>query len=649
MPKKIRKITRPGVSRMLLTDTLPFELPLYYTNERLLTAVESGEKAHPLVRAVIEHPSETVPYTFDVGKAKSRSRKIALMHPAAQRNWLFFYEQYDSYISQLCSRSTYSLRAPSRPASRYFDTRFVDRTANRSDGPDMDAVGFKQQNSVASSYFAYTRYSHLYKFFNSAEFERLELNFGLMLQLDISKCFQSIYTHSITWAIRGKQFAKDNRHASYFEEKFDSLMRLSNWGETNGIVIGPEVSRIFAEVVLQAVDVRLTRLVGEDVEIRRYVDDYIIFGNDESVLDGVENCVREELQKFNLYLNDSKRILSHRPLLTPLTVARSEVVAYVDEFMEAIRSQVRVRAPRDGTASSRRNPASASETITRVRHSARRYSVGYGDLASSALAVIARHLNELADRSSADTSDSYEVEAHIFQTLLVDALRLSEFFYLMDIRAATSNKMARIFLEVSSIAKRANLGEDLLQMQVLDVTRKALALVKKVAFADILNVVVAADIVCQKRHKLTEEDLLRLLDVKSADDLSHCTDYLKLIAALYFSRSRRDMLEVLANAKKAAVTLLSSFGKKVLSRASDCMLLFDYLGCPHIPEAERVDLYISIAPRILGGHSPRRADAVSSVRRISKDLCFVSWDPDGCSLDRLRALLSKKELRPAYE
>jgi len=649
MSKKIKKITRPGVSRMLLTDTLPFELPLYYTNERLLNAVESGEKTHPLVRAIIEHQSETVPYTFDVGRAKSRSRRIALMHPAAQRNWLFFYEQYDSYISQLCSRSTYSLRAPSRPASRYFDTRFVDRTANPSDGPDMDVVGFKQQNAVASSYFAYRRYSHLYKFFSSAEFERLELNFGLMLQLDISKCFQSIYTHSITWAIRGKQFAKDNRHASYFEEKFDSLMRRSNWGETNGIVVGPEISRIFAEVVLQAVDLQLAKVVDEDVEIRRYVDDYIIFGNDESVLGRVEDCVREELQKFNLYLNDSKRILSHRPLLTPLTVARSEVVACVDEFMEAIRSQVRVRAPQDGTAAPHRNAASASATIARVRHSARRYSVGYGDLASSALAVIARHLNQLADRSSADGSDSYEVEAHLFQTLLVEALRLSEFFYLMDIRAATSNKMARIFLEVSSIAKRTNLGEDLLQMQVLDVTRKALALVKKVEFADILNVVVAADIVCQKRRKLTEEDLLRLLDVTSADDLSRCTDYLKLTAALYFSRSRHDLRDILSHAKKAVIKLLRDFGKKALARSSDCMLLFDYLCCPHIPEVERVDLYLSIAPRVLGGNRPSRADAVSSVRRIGKELGFISWTPDGSSLERLRALLSKKELRPAYE
>jgi hypothetical protein len=245
MSKKIKKVGRLGASRMLLTDTLPFELPLYFSNERLVGAVTHIDKVHALVRAALEYSSDTVPYTFSVGKAKNRSRQIALMHPASQCKWVKFYERYDSYIAQLCTRSSFSLRAPSRPASRYYDSRFVDHGATLGDGPEIDAAGFKQQSPVASSYFAYKRYAHIYKFFNSAEFERLELSFGFMLQLDISKCFQSMYTHSITWAIRGKQFAKDNRAASYFEDDFDRLMRSSNWGETNGIVVGPEVSRIF--------------------------------------------------------------------------------------------------------------------------------------------------------------------------------------------------------------------------------------------------------------------------------------------------------------------------------------------------------------------------------------------------------------------
>ncbi len=634
---------------MLLTDTLPFELPLYFSNERLASSLLAGGKSHPLVRAALSSKSDTVPFLIDVGKAKSKFRRVALLHPAAQCRWVGFYARYDSYISQLCVRSPFSLRAPSRPASRYFDSRFADHGADLGEGPDVDTAGFRKQSTVASSYFAYKRYAHFYKFFNSTEFERLEMSYGLMLQLDISKCFQSIYTHSITWAVRGKQFAKDNRRATYFEDEFDRLMRSSNWGETNGIVIGPEVSRIFAEIILQSVDVRLAKFIGEDVAVRRYVDDYIFFANSETDLTAAEEVLREELQKFNLYLNDSKRNMSQRPLVTPLTVARAEVLSEVEEFMLAVRNCVRVRSANSSREADSSKSTLSSSVITRVRHSARRYSVSYGELSASSLAVVARHLNLIGERSSSDASPEYEMDAQLFQTLLVEVIRLAEFFFLMDIRSATSNKMARIFLEVSNIAKHAKLGEDLLQMQILDVTRRSLNLRKKVFLADILNVVIAADIVCQGRQKLSISDILRLLDRKNPEELVHIDDYLTLSAALYFARDRHDMRALSNCAKQGMISKLSNLNTRTLSRAADCIMLFDFLGCPYVDESERVALYREISPRLLGGKEPPLEQATGSVRRIAKELGFVSWIPDRESLDRLRALLAKKELRPAYE
>ena len=58
-------------------------------------------------------------------------------------------------------------------------------------------------------------------------------------------------------------------------------MQLANYNETNGIVVGPEVSRIFEEVILQQIDLNvLSKLensglkYGVDFEVRRYVDDF---------------------------------------------------------------------------------------------------------------------------------------------------------------------------------------------------------------------------------------------------------------------------------------------------------------------------------------------------------------------------------------
>jgi hypothetical protein len=71
---------------------------------------------------------------------------------------------------------------------------------------------------------------------------------------------------------------------STFAQAFDSLMQRANQNETHGIVIGPEISRIFAELLFQSVDQRaILRLrdnhfeLGADYAIRRYVDDVYIF------------------------------------------------------------------------------------------------------------------------------------------------------------------------------------------------------------------------------------------------------------------------------------------------------------------------------------------------------------------------------------
>ena len=73
--------------------------------------------------------------------------------------------------------------------------------------------------------------------------------------MDVSKCFDSIYTHSLSWACKDKKFVKKNLDiSSSFADVFDELMQRSNYKETNGILIGPEVSRVFAEIIFQEID-----------------------------------------------------------------------------------------------------------------------------------------------------------------------------------------------------------------------------------------------------------------------------------------------------------------------------------------------------------------------------------------------------------
>jgi hypothetical protein len=95
-----------------------------------------------------------------------------------------------------------------------------------------------------------------------------------------------------------------------------------NFNETNGICIGPELSRVFAEVILSAVDAEIVRRartlgyrVGREFEYRRYVDDFNIFGVNSAVLSSITTIMEDCLGEYNLHLNEEKRATLRDPLL----------------------------------------------------------------------------------------------------------------------------------------------------------------------------------------------------------------------------------------------------------------------------------------------------------------------------------------------
>ena len=103
-----------------------------------------------------------------------------------------------------------------------------------------------QEYEELGSYFVYRRYRNIHRFFESFKYHRCEKKYNAMMQVDISKCFDSIYTHSLSWSVLGKSQTKFNLKESKntFSGRFDSLMQNLNHNETNGIVIGPDFADI---------------------------------------------------------------------------------------------------------------------------------------------------------------------------------------------------------------------------------------------------------------------------------------------------------------------------------------------------------------------------------------------------------------------
>lgn len=129
---------------------------------------------------------------------------------------------------------------------------------------------------------------------------------------DIKSFYPSIYTHSIPWAIHGKEFSRKAENIYNYKlvgNKLDKLFQNANDGCTNGIPIGPVVSDIIAELIAAGIDNNLSKLLEKnaiDCEVIRFKDDYRILTKSEADAKHAIKLLQSALKEFNLELNDSK-------------------------------------------------------------------------------------------------------------------------------------------------------------------------------------------------------------------------------------------------------------------------------------------------------------------------------------------------------
>ncbi|RMG19917.1 MAG: RNA-directed DNA polymerase, partial [Methanobacteriota archaeon] len=146
----------------------------------------------------------------------------------------------------------------------------------------------------------------------------LALDFDLIYHTDISNCYGSIYTHSIPWALHGKDEAKRNRSDSLVGNKIDKYVRYMRYGQTNGIPQGSVLMDFIAEMVLGYADMLLTEKLedkkvkrgGQNLKILRFRDDYRVFANDHKVAHEVIKALSEVMFDLGMKINSEKTNLS---------------------------------------------------------------------------------------------------------------------------------------------------------------------------------------------------------------------------------------------------------------------------------------------------------------------------------------------------
>ncbi|HEM8338302.1 TPA: RNA-directed DNA polymerase [Providencia rettgeri] len=335
--KKNTKIDKKDYLRALLTDTSPNDVPLIFSNDGLYINLHSIKKGNPIydimknliIRDVHDGgflaPDPTIPFKYKIKKDEHKLRTLSLIHPASQYTYSIIYRDYANIINHLCSLSEISIRAPIKITnSFYLKNGHID---NKYKEINIETIKHEVNRKHASSFFSYKHYNRIYKFFKDDIFFTLEKKYPIMWYLDIANCFNNIYTHSIEWAIKGKDYSKSTISINQrFPAILDKTMQNSNHSETNGIPVGCEFSRIFSEIILQRIDKNIVNAlsiknikINEDYAIYRYVDDFILFSKNTDTAEVIYKEISDHLGEYNLYLNDNKLRKFNRPFLTEKT------------------------------------------------------------------------------------------------------------------------------------------------------------------------------------------------------------------------------------------------------------------------------------------------------------------------------------------
>ncbi|MFF2272225.1 antiviral reverse transcriptase Drt3b [Agromyces sp. NPDC058136] len=488
MTRRRRRPIRQHDARVLLSDVLPYELPPSFSNRGMYDFINAtrlervggtyyardlgpgtetflqillGEKiVFPtkgrgrleLERAKTSR-DETIPFQFAIRHRHNDFRALTVPHPRAQVDIVAFYRQFADLMLFYCSRGEYSLRRPTKVA-RYSLTRDWLFRSKRATTSSVEIVTHEYE--WLRSYFTYDRYSNVYKFYDSAEYRLCERKYGYLMRVDIAKCFDSIYTHSIAWATHGHELIKENIRDSRgsFGDSFDRLMQNLNHSETSGITIGSEVSRIFAEIILQSVDREIhARLASDglrhrvDYEILRYVDDYFVFLANPEKREHVVTEIANALRPFKLHLNASKEEGEHTPWTSALTIAKERtrrlIKACVDrgEKLEVTQEETRVPMPR----------VRREELVVGYKSVLLDTGASHHDLANYTLARVERATEKVISRSlqtlaAADEVGILELVKHVRATTnaLLALVEFTFFAFSGAPRMSPAVKVARI-------------------------------------------------------------------------------------------------------------------------------------------------------------------------------------------------------------
>ncbi|MCO7217585.1 antiviral reverse transcriptase Drt3b [Halomonas sp. OfavH-34-E] len=450
---KKKQVEKKDYHRILLTETLPYEVPVHFSNLGFYQKVKNREFDDTKLPLPFDNiKGKSLPFNYEIRNGENKKRVLSIPHPINQIKFVNLYKRYEEKIIFLCSKSEYSLRYPAATGSYFFEKG---KRSKKEDKRTVDSYGDDVITESSSSFFSYERYNFVYKFYDSIEYCDLETRFGYLKKLDVKKCFYNLYTHSISWAVKGKEFSKKARSSSSLPNDFDKIIRDCNYGETNGIVVGPEVSRIFSEIILQELDVKLKKSLSklnlhsdQEYAIRRYIDDYFIFSNSEEILETVTEELEKILGDYKLHLNESKTEVIRRPFVSGETAAKASAANLIEKQFDTMSS---IRDKKEGhLRSAFKRPinieSKLSSMIKDYRIIVHEKDIYASSVCNYTLTIILNKINEIAEWKDVE----YEKSGKNFNNFLTVLLLFSLYVFSLGVKPRSCYIFSRLMIAIGN-------------------------------------------------------------------------------------------------------------------------------------------------------------------------------------------------------
>ncbi len=657
-----RKRISGDETRFLLSDMLPYEVPACFSNRGLVAFLKRNNvefclhdngsitikydiskskslryllcllfcanKQKDSEDLIVEKNLVSKPYQFKVPVRNDKIRILSVVHPASQVQAMLFNERFKNLFVFCCGKSAFSIRHPVAVAKmKYMNDKahflpgFLDK--DKSSRVEHDSL----EVETLKSYYKYKEFQNIHRFYESSLHHKLEKKYKNLARLDVTNCFDSIYTHSISWAIYGKSHVKSNLNCSRnkisFSDGLDKLMQDMNYGETNGIVIGPEFSRIVCEIIMQRIDLDLEKRLGkkdlrfkQDYEILRYVDDFFVFYDDEKSYEIIHSELVSCLHDYKLALNEAKTRIEKTPTISNLSIAKKEISRELVDKSFRISEDKRIGWNFD-----------FDSVVTEFKLIVNKADVYYSDVVPYTLDLVEKKLIHLISKweRRVEGKGDLELDPAFLAKTYEKTLRLVFYMLAFDvptnafiIASRITAMMAQSIKKTREMHAEARIPQhSFYRTAIREVSQLIGRLHGESEQIKVLHMVNLAE--CIEDGFYLDEGLLKNV-------LNHGEeDYFTLVVLMHYFRNlkRYDDLRKITidNVKK----VVSSLSEGECHRTDQILLTIDIASCPFVDKATRQEIikgFIKVKKS-----EPNIAALVSFLRK--EPVSFTNWSGTG--------------------